>query len=197
MWWSSTNDYEEVLNWFEDDEALPRTVRDASFQPDRFDTLRTRNSAAYKAINVLVLREGSQDWFWKEGIRELDAAEIAIDIHHIFPRKWCQDRGLDKDIYDCILNKTPISYKANRKIGGEAPSVYLPRIQKEKQVGLSDDEMDALLESHALSPVLLRQDNFEAFIEDRRQRLCRLIEKAMGKPVSQYAEAGEYEEGDF
>ena len=52
------NDYEELLAWFEDDEKLPRTVRDASFSPDRFDTLRTRLSAAYKGINVLVLRGG-------------------------------------------------------------------------------------------------------------------------------------------
>ena len=28
------NDYDEVLHWVEDDKALPRTVRDASFQPD-------------------------------------------------------------------------------------------------------------------------------------------------------------------
>jgi hypothetical protein len=41
--------------------------------------------------------------------------------------------------------------------------------------------MDALLESHALSPRLLRADDFEGFIEDRRRRLGRLIEKAMGK----------------
>lgn len=188
------NDYEQVLNWFEDDDALPRTVRDASFQPDRFDTLRSRLSAAYKAINVLVLREGSRDWFWKAGIQELDANEIALDIHHIFPRQWCKQLGISKDVYDSILNKTPISYKANRKIGGDAPSAYLPRIQKEKQVGLNDEEMDSLLESHALSPELLRHDAFEAFIEDRRHRLSKLIETAMGKPVSQYAEAGEYEE---
>lgn len=187
------NDFEEMLEWFESDDAIPRTVRDANFQPNRFDTLRSRLSAAYKGINVLVLREGSKDWFWKASIQELDTNEIALDIHHIFPRNWCEKQGIDRDRYDSILNKTPISYKANRKIGGNAPSVYLPRIQSEKQVGLSDTAMDELLASHALSPALLRADEFTQFIEDRRQRLALLIEKAMGKQVSETLEDAEYE----
>jgi len=190
------NDYEELLNWFDDDKALPRTVRDATFQPDRFDTLRSRSSAAYKGINVLVLREGAKDWFWKASIQELDTAEIALDIHHIFPRAWCAQQEIPKEKYDSILNKTPISYKANRKIGGDAPSSYLPKIQNEKQVNLNNEEMDRLLASHALSPQLLREDNFNQFIEDRRKRLSRLVEKAMGKPVSQVIERAEYENGD-
>lgn len=177
------NDYEELLAWFEDDDAVPRTVNDASFQPERLDNLRSRNSAAYKGINVLVLREGAKDWFWKATIKELDANAIALDIHHIFPRRWCEAKGIPRERYDSILNKTPISYRANRKIGGNAPSEYLPQIQNEKQVQLSDEEMDAILESHALSPKLLRQNDFESFIEDRRQRLLKLIENAMGKRV--------------
>jgi len=190
------NDYEEVLRWFEDDDTVPRTVRDANFQPERFDTLRSRLSAAYKGIHVLVLREGSRDCFWKASIKELDADEIALDIHHIFPREWCEKQGIGKDRYDSILNKTPISYKANRKIGGDAPSRYLHRIQQEKQVALTDTEMDQLLASHALSPDLLRKDAFDDFIEDRRRSLSRLVETAMGKAVVQVGEDGDYEDGD-
>jgi hypothetical protein len=188
------NDYEEVMRWFDSDSDIPRTVRDASFQPERLDTLRSRLSAAYKAINVLVLREGAKDRFWKASIHELDADEIALDIHHIFPRDWCEKQGISRDRYDSILNKTPISYKANRKVGGEAPSRYLPRIQAEKQVGLDDAQMDGLLRSHALSPELLRQDAFAEFLEDRRQQLSRLVELAMGKPVSQVTGAADYGE---
>lgn len=185
------NDFEELLAWFDDDSKLPRTVSDAFFQPERLHSLRSRNSAAYKAINILILREGAKDWFWKATIQELDAEqELALDIHHIFPRKWCEDRGLDYKIYDSILNKTSISYKANRKIGGDAPSIYLPKIQNEKQVGLSDEQMNELLASHSISPTLLREDDFDGFIADRRNQLIALIAKAMGKEVE---ERGEYE----
>ncbi len=182
------NDYDELLRWFKNDDRLPRTVRDANFQPERFDTLRTRLSAAYKGINVLVLREASKDWFWKATIKELDAIEIGLDIHHIFPRKWCTDqKTIEPGRYESILNKTQISYKANRKIGGDAPSKYLPRLQSEKQVALDDAAMNDLLASHALSPELLRADAFDRFLEDRRKRLSRLVEKAMGKPVVEIA----------
>uniref|UniRef100_A0A831ZR14 DUF262 domain-containing protein n=1 Tax=Desulfacinum infernum TaxID=35837 RepID=A0A831ZR14_9BACT len=175
------NDYEDLLAWFEDDRAVPRTVRDAFFQPERLETLRSRVSAAYKAINVLILREGAKDWFWKATIHELDANEIGLDIHHIFPRAWCDARGISNDIYDSILNKTTISYKANRKIGADAPSSYLAKLQNEKYVKLSDDQMDALLQSHALCPEYMRRNDFHGFIDDRRQRLMQLIERAMGK----------------
>ena len=188
------NDYEELLGWFEADAALPRTVREANFQPDRFDTLRSRLSAAYKGINVLVLREGAKDWYWKATIQELDTDEIALDIHHIFPRRWCEGKKIGRERYDSILNKTPISYIANRKIGGEAPSRYLPRIQREKHVALNDSEMDELLISHALTADLLRRDAFDDFVEDRRRRLSRLIEAAMGKPVH-LSETADYDEG--
>lgn len=190
------NDYEELLSWFEDDNAIPRTVRDANFQAERFDTLRSRLSAAYKGINVLVLREGSKDWFWKASINELDADEIALDIHHIFPRDWCERCGIGKDRYDSILNKTPISYKANRKVGGDAPSIYIPRLQRESQVGLSDAQMSELLASHSLSPELLLQDAFDEFLEDRRRKLSDLVESAMGKPVTWMAEPVEAGYGD-
>lgn len=175
------NDFEQLLQWFEDDEAVPRTVSDAFFQPERLDTLRSRLSAAYKAINVLVVREGAADWFWNASIRELDSQEISLDIHHIFPKAWCEKQGFSRDQYDSILNKTPLSYKANRKIGGDAPSAYLARIQSEKQVALDNPQMDTLLQTHALCPTLLRQDHFELFIADRKQRLMTLISQAMGK----------------
>jgi hypothetical protein len=141
----------------------------------------------------LVLRQGSKDWFWKASIQELDAGEMALDIHHIFPRDWCEKQRISRDQYDNILNKTPISYKANRKFGGDAPSEYLPKIQREKQVDLSDAEMDQLLASHALSPELLRADDFKNFIEDRRRRLAGLVERAMGKQVTQAWEEEEYD----
>ncbi len=182
------NDYDELLIWFENDSELPRTVRDATFSPDRFDSLRTRNSAAYKGISLLVLREGSEDWFWKASIRDLEIDEVSLDIHHVFPRAWCESRGISRSRYDSILNKTPLSYKANRKIGGQAPSAYIEKLQKDKTVRLDDNSMNTILRSHALSAELLRNDDFDGFIEDRRERLGALVAKAMGKGVSRGVE---------
>jgi hypothetical protein len=137
-----SNDLEDLLAWIDADGALPRTIADANFVAHRLNTLRSRLSAAYKGINVLVLREGSKDFFWKATIQELDFEEVALDIHHIFPRAWCEERGIKPGVFNSIVNKTPISYKANRMIGGRAPSAYLSAIQRHKQVGATDEAMD-------------------------------------------------------
>jgi hypothetical protein len=176
------NDVEEILAWIDGGDE-PRTVSEANFQPIRLRTLRSRLSAAYKGLNVLVQREGSKDFFWKASIRDLEADEVAIDIHHIFPKKWCEDNGLRAAEYDSIINKTPISYKANRMIGGNAPSHYLGTLQSHKQVGLDNTSMDTLLESHRIDPQALRSDNFDAFYEARGRKLCAIIEASMGKAI--------------
>ena len=177
-----TNDVEEILAWIEGG-AEPRTVSDANFQPLRLKTLRTRLSAAYKGLNALVQREGSKDLFWKASIRDLEADEAALDIHHIFPKKWCEDRVIAASDYDSIINKTPISAKANRMIGGEAPSKYLKALQNHKQVSLDDAEMDSLLLSHRIEPDNLRSDDFDAFYDALARALCEIIGRAMGKRI--------------
>jgi hypothetical protein len=183
------NDYEQLLEWFERNDAVPRTVLDANFQADRFNTLRSRLSAAYKGINILILRNGAKDWIWKATIQELDVDDVLIDIHHIFPQAWCKKHNIPKESYDSILNKTPLSYRTNRKISGDAPSVYLSRIQSEKQVQLNDAQMNELLMQHAINPMLLRTDNYQAFIDDRRLKLSQLVAEAMGKPVNTHTSA--------
>lgn len=174
-------DLEELMTWIEDDAELPRTVIDASFDPTRLESLRSRLSAAYKGINVLILREGAEDFFWKGDIQALDQQGVELDIHHIFPRAWCEAQGLSYRIYDSIINKTPISARTNRMIGGDAPSAYLARLQEHQQVQLSDEAMNALLEGHRIPAETLRADDFEAFYQQRKRRLLEIIEKAMGK----------------
>lgn len=176
-------DLDDLMKWIDDDSATPRTVSDAAFHPDRLDSLASRQSAAYKAINTLVLRQGAQDFFWKGSVQELDLNDLSLDIHHIFPKAWCEKQAIPRRTYNAIVNKTPISYKANRMIGGIAPSQYLAKIEKHKQVQASSVEMNLILESHCIPPQALRQDDFDAFYTQRKQRLLALIEQAMGKSV--------------
>ena len=177
------NDLEDLMAWIDGSETEPRTVFEASFLPQRLLTLRSRLSAAYKGLHVLVLREGSQDFFWRAGIQELQDEQAAIDIHHIFPRAWCNQQGIERRVYDSIINKTPISYKANRMIGGRAPSAYLQALQNHKQVRASDAEMDAILSTHQINPVALRTDDFNKFFESRTNALLVIIEGAIGKSI--------------
>lgn len=188
-------DVEEVLDWVKNDGPLPATVSDASFDAQRLDRLYTRNSAAYKGVNVLVLRQGARDWYFKSSVDKLDNDDMmSLDIHHIFPEDWCKKRGIKPAVFNSIVNKTPISYKANRKIGGAAPSAYLAKLQAEKLVSLDADAMDALLQTHQVPAQFLRADDFEGFYAARKANLLALIEQAMGKAPLSHAEASN--EGD-
>jgi hypothetical protein len=190
-------DVQQLLAWVTDDSAPePATVQAAGFNPNRLDTLRSRTSAAYRGLYVLLQREGARDFFWKARMIDLDLDDVKLDIHHIFPKKWCEDSGISPRVYNAIVNKTAISYKANRKIGGSAPSKYLARLQAEPQVKLADTEMDDILKSHVIDPALLRADSFQEFYAARRAALLAIVERSMGKVSAESASVAEDEDDD-
>ena len=63
------------------------------------------------------------------------------------------------------------------------PSEYLVAILK-KVDGLTEDELQARVESHFIDYSELKADNFNGYFIDRAKSLLNLIEKAMNKPVT-------------
>jgi hypothetical protein len=80
-----------------------------------------------------------------------------------------------------IVNKTPLSKYSNILISGDAPSVYLKRI--EEKHGITAETLDNLLRTHLIEPKYLRSDDFQAFFNARLDALAALVSKAMDKPV--------------
>lgn len=173
-------DFVEVPNWINGGPE-PTTVRDASFSPDRLYSLRSRLSAAYKGISALLKVTGGCDLRSGQPIEYSSFWEESVDIHHIFPRAWCERRSIDRNRYDSIVNKTPLSARTNRIISAKGPSEYLAQLERE--AGVSADRMDDLLVTHAIPAERLRVDDFDGFMRDRTEALLVLIERAMGKPV--------------
>jgi hypothetical protein len=174
-------DLPEVLSWI-DGGTLPATVADANFAPSRLLTLQTRNSAAYKGIFALLLRHGNLDFRSGTSIDVQVYFDDKIDIHHIFPQAWCKKNGIDQRRCDSIVNKTALSSKTNRMIGGNAPSIYLARSQKSADI--DDTRMNQILHSHLIDPASLRSDDFESFFSAREVALLGRIEEAMGKRIA-------------
>ena len=188
-------DIEQVPAWACDlpDAASPRTVQDANFVESRLHSLRTRNAAAYKGIYALLLTNAARDWMRDKALDKAQYASLKVDIHHIFPQHWCQQHDIDDERRESIVNKTAIAYDTNRSIGGAAPSKYLGAIEKKAQIGSA--QLDGLLEGHLVPAQRLRADDFDRFFVERRERLCVLVEEAMGKTVQRDVDAGEAEEG--
>ncbi len=176
-----SQDLPDVVDWILQDAAEPRTVAAAQFAPSRLLTLRTRNSAAYKGIYALLLKAGATDWRTGEKAEVTGYFDESIDIHHIFPKIWCEKAGHAATDYNSIINKTPLTARTNRLIGGTAPSDYLGRLVRASQTprkGVADR-----VRTHLAEPDLLAADDFEEFFAARRTALLGAISEAMGKPV--------------
>ena len=176
------NDITGVMDWINNG-TQPRTVQEAYFQPMRLLSLQTRLSAAYKGIMALIMKTPSKDFISGRDMDFVNFKSDNIDIHHVFPQKYCETKKYDKKLWNSIVNKTPISYDTNRKIGGVAPSEYITkRIEKDNHV--QPGVLDNYLESHMLSPALMRSDDFSEHIIYRAKKLLDAIEKAMGKKIT-------------
>lgn len=184
-------DTDSLVRWIERGEE-PAHLSLLTFNRDRLNSLRTRISAAYRGFAALLLREGCRDFVTGDPADIHTFANDPMDVHHVFPRAWCEKRGVERDRYDSILNKTPLTGGSNRAIGGRAPSVYLARIQE--RYGISPESTDAILRTHLIEPEFLRRDDFEGFIEDRKRRLADLAARAMGLPTVSARAPGEPEE---
>ncbi len=173
-------DATEVFDWVHGGEE-PSTIRDAYFADDRLWTLRTRNSAAYKGIFILQMQKGAKDFRTGDDVEWTNYYDDAIDIHHIFPQKWCENQNIKPNIYNSIINKAPLTAKTNRMIGGRAPSIYLETVKKQNL--MNDERLDEILSSHFIKKETLENDDFEAFLTQRKEELIGVIERATGKTV--------------
>lgn len=175
-------DFMEVPVWLSGG-LEPSTVSETIFRADRLKTMRMRLSAAYKGVNALLMKEGAQDFRSGQKFDHTVFFGENVDIHHIFPQDWCKKNGIKPAIYDSIINKTPLSYRTNRIIGGIAPSEYLAKLEEGNSSSppISGEKLDTYLGSHLIDSALLREDAFAAFMDDRQKRLLGLIEQAMGK----------------
>lgn len=174
-------DLPEIHKWITEDGPPPRSINESIFQQSRLRSLRARVSAAYKAIHALLMRHGGRDFIHGDSVELMTFFQRKIDVHHIFPKKWCKARKIPKRVFNSIINKTPLSKESNIAISGDAPSIYLKRI--ESQTGISSATLDDILRTHLIDPTLLRADDFEGFFEARMKALSGVISQAMGKPV--------------
>jgi len=187
-------DLEQVPGWArnKDGAITPNTITDATFVESRLHSLRTRNSAAYKGIYALLLGNGATDWMEGKALNKVQYTELKVDIHHIFPQKWCNENSIDDERRESIVNKTGISAKTNRTIGGVAPSIYLDKVERLAQI--TADQLDESVGTHLVPALDLREDDFDTFFINRRESLCLLVEEAMGKSVPRDVDAGAAEE---
>lgn len=177
-------DVEQVPGWACGDEGapIPRTIDEAYFNASRLHSLRSRNSAAYKGLYALLMAQGCKDWIYNQAFDRAHYLEMRVDIHHIFPKAWCVKNGIAREFQESIVNKTPLAKTTNIKLSGNAPSVYRKTITRDSKS--SAKAIDQIIAQHQIDTERLWADDFYGFFTARREALCVLVEKAIGKPVT-------------
>ncbi|WP_121661853.1 GmrSD restriction endonuclease domain-containing protein [Metabacillus litoralis] len=175
------NDVGGMIDWINGGNE-PDTVQRAYFQPTRLLSLQTRLSAAYKGVMALILKEGCLDFISGSAMDFTVYLDENTDIHHIFPRSYCEAKQFNKNKWNSIVNKTPLFARTNRIIGGNAPSEYLMKIEKSNHVDRTN--LDHYIKTHKIDVNDLRNDNFDEFFIKRAKSLLGLISEAMSKPIS-------------
>ena len=176
-------DAEQIPDWSAGVSGeTPEVIVRSSFSESRLGSLRSRISAAYKGVYALIMAQQPpvKDWMHDHTIDFTSYNDLQVDIHHVFPRKWCNENGISPEDRESIVNKTPLAKRTNILLRGDSPAEYVKRLDNK---GLSPEQVDALIASHHMDPALLRAGDFEGYFADRRRRLVELIESAMGKSV--------------
>ncbi|HWS37940.1 MAG TPA: DUF262 domain-containing protein [Actinoplanes sp.] len=175
-----TRDVEQlVARALGESRTVPDTIAEAAFLADRLDTLTTRNSAAYKGIFALLIKQGAVDWFHTESpLTGSTVIQHAVDIRHVFTKAWLAKQGTLDGRVNSIVNKTPLSYRASKSLVG-GPSSNLRMLARES--GTRPEWFDDVITTHVMDPATLHADDFEVFYADRSARLVELVNDAMGK----------------
>ena len=133
-------------------------------------------------ISVLYAYNKARDWNIKSGDPKLvsNILDDELTVHHIFPEAILKKKRYDKELRDDVANITLISKNANTTLKDDDPATYLGKLR-----GADPN----LLELHfiPMKESLWNPDNYEEFLNQRRQLILAEYRKLFGVASSKHA----------
>lgn len=121
------------------------------------------------------------------GIKVADLITISGDVHHIFPRSYLKNNGVDnKTKYNQVANYIYLDTQVNKSISDDAPNVYFGKVAAQCESGeivlgnIADKEHFAMnLEENCIPKniVNMTAENYDEFLSERRRMMAMLIQK--------------------
>ncbi len=116
-------------------------------------SLRSQLSAAYKRVYALLIAQRCRDWREDKVIEHATFLYLQIDIHHVFPQKWCNDNYVSTPTGKrsstrrrCLSVPTSSCAKLARRLRAPAQAyTHMPAAQ-----------VNELISEHLIYPSLLR-----------------------------------------
>lgn len=116
--------------------------------------------------------------------RDISVRDLLLnrsDVHHLFPRKYLKELGLQRGRYNQIANYVLAQSEINIAIGAKAPKIYFSEIfeqctgGKKKYGGITDfSELQENLSQHAIPEDIFDglAENYDTFLEERRKLMA-------------------------
>ena len=121
------------------------------------------------------------------GTKIADLINIAGDVHHIFPKAYLKNNGVDnKTKYNQVANYIYLDTQVNKAISDDAPCVYFAKVKtqcetKQIELGNISDEtlLKSNLEENCIPENIFSMDvsAYDEFLIERRKMMAALIEK--------------------
>lgn len=171
-------DFSDFIKAYNDSNYEPEAIKEArqNISENKAFSLRSisRINSIYRGIICLIAQNGAKDFCADDSIQFYN-----LQDHHIFPVEFLRGQKdklgnqYDQPHINCIVNRTLIAEKTNKKIGKRSPSDYMEHL-------IPKDRRDEILKSHLISQEAIEamlNDDFNAFIEAREKTLIEQIRK--------------------
>lgn len=151
-------------------------------------------NAVYKGILNLINFEKGGLLNWNNDAKL--SLNSVLEDHHIFPKNYLQKAltsEAEKDLIDCVANRTLIPKIQNIKISDQTPSEYLDEIK------VVNPEIEKSLENHLITKELLNGEydkEFNFFLELRANLIFEIVKNHIIEPKEKIKEEF-YEEIKF
>lgn len=174
------------LNFFNEIEAsaLSDTFWNITL-PQNLETSST-NSPAFNTFLAAQINMNCNSLFM-HGTMISDLLNISGDVHHIFPKAYLKNNGVDaKGRYNQVANFAYLDTQVNKAISDDAPNVYFGKaleqcLTKNAVIGniTDSDAFKKNLEENAIPEMVVNMtvDDYDKFLNKRRRLMAKLIEK--------------------
>lgn len=121
------------------------------------------------------------------GSKVADLVTISGDVHHIFPRAYLKNNGIDNKLkYNQVANYIYLDSQVNKAISDDAPYIYFNKAKQQCETkdivlgNISDkDLLGRNLEENCIPINIDKMDalSYDLFLVERRKMMASLIEK--------------------
>lgn len=163
------------------------SVIDATMSDSFWTTLLPQNMETSSSISpYFLVYQAAQVKLKDRGFlsRDITVSDLLLnrsDVHHLFPRKYLKEQGLQRGQYNQIANFALAQSEINIAIGAKAPKIYFEELIKQcgggkrRYGGITDmDELKANLRQHSIPEGIFNHlaDEYGQFLQERRNLMA-------------------------